>query len=249
MGWIMITGATSGIGYELAKKYASTGHDLVIVSANKDNLLATEKMLKENYQIEIKSFCHNLAQKDAPELLFRAVKSAGIEIDILINNAGIGLTGSTEQIALALDEEMMMLNVINLVKLCKLFVGEMYQRGGGKILNIASTGAYQPGPYTASYFASKSFVLNYSKAIRYEAKEKGVQVCVLSPGTTKTNFFSRQSRKTPFNAMEPARVARIAYRQLEQNRGELVVGWTNKLMLFIPEQIKMAVIAKIKRDQ
>lgn len=249
MGWVMITGATSGIGYELAKMYAGTGNDLVIVSANKANLLATEKMLRENYQVAIISFCQNLAQKDAPELLYRAIKSAQIEIDILINNAGIGLTGPTEQIALALDEEMMMLNVINLVKLCKLFVGDMYQRGGGKILNIASTGAYQPGPYTASYFASKSFVLNYSKAIRYEAKEKGVQVCVLSPGTTKTNFFSRQSKKTPFNAMDPVRVAQIAFLQLEKNRGEQVAGWTNKLMLLIPERIKMAVIAKIKREQ
>lgn len=245
----MITGATSGIGYELAKKYASANHDLVIVSANKANLLATEKMLRENYRVEIRSFCQNLAQKNAPEQLYRKTKEAGIEVEILINNAGIGLTGPTDKIDLELDEKMLMLNVVNLVKVCKLFIGDMYQRGAGKILNIASTGAYQPGPYTASYFASKSFVLNYTKAIRYEARGKGVQVCVLSPGTTKTNFFSRQSKRTPIKAADPVRVALMAYLQLERNRGELIFGWTNKLMILAPEKIKMAVIAKIKREQ
>lgn len=108
-----------------------------------------------------------------------------------MNNAGFGLVGSTDEIDFKRDESMIILNVISLVELCKLFISDMYRQGNGKILNVSSTGAFQPGPYTSTYFGSKAFVLSYSRAIRYEAKEKGVQVSTLCPGATKTNFFAQ----------------------------------------------------------
>lgn len=243
---VLITGATSGIGLELARCYALVGHDLIIVASNPDQLEQIKTDLEADYHVKVTAFCQDLAVAQGAEQLYEKITAANLAVAILINNAGIGVTGPTETIAMAADEAMMMVNIVNLVKLCKLFLPAMYLRGSGKILNVASTGGYGPGPYVASYFASKSFVLNYTKAIRVEARKKGVAVCVLAPGTTRTRFFNRQDIKTPFGAMDPDVVARQAYRQLERNQGELVPGLLNKLIVKAPEALKTAVIARIK---
>lgn len=243
---VLITGATSGIGLELAKCFALSGHDLIIVASNPAILEQTRTELEAAYRVKVTAICQDLAAAGGAEQLYEKISAYDLAVAILINNAGIGVTGPAETIAMEADEAMMMVNIINLVKLCKLFLPAMYQRGYGKILNVASTGGYGPGPYVASYFASKSFVLNYTKAIRVEARKKGVAVCVIAPGTTRTGFFDRQDLKMPLGAMDPAVVARQAYRQLERNQGELVPGLLNKLLVKAPEALKIAVIARIK---
>jgi len=178
--------------------------------------------------------------------LYKRTKEDNSNISILLNNAGIGLVGSTDKIDLQRDESMMILNVINLVELCKLYISDMYIHGTGKILNISSIGAFEPGPYTSTYFASKAFVLSYSRAIRYEARKKGVQVCTLCPGATETNFFSQEGTKTPRNAMTSEDVVRYAYKRFMKNKEITIPGLVNRLKNLFPVKFKMIVVAKMK---
>jgi len=130
-------------------------------------------------------------------------------------------------------------NDINLVELCKLYISDMYRQGNGKILNVSSIGAFQPGPYSSTYFASKAFVLSYSKAIRYEAKDKGVQVCTVCPGATKTNFFVQEGAETPSSA-------RYAYKRFMKNKDITVSGFVNRITRWLPVKFKMMAVAKMK---
>lgn len=245
---VLITGGTSGIGYELARIYAKNKYHVILVSSNEERLKTTQEKLSREFFADITVYTQDLSQLDAAKKLYDKIQMDGIQIDILINNAGYGLVGRTEEIPLHSDEKMMVLNVISLVELCKLFLPAMYERGRGKILNIASVGAFQPGPYTATYYASKSFVLSYSRAIRYEADKKGVKVCCACPGATKTNFFICEGVETPTLAMPAELVAAKIYKQLICNKPVLIPGFRNKLMNLLPASIKMAYIAKLKGE-
>lgn len=243
---VLITGGTSGIGYSLAKEFAVQGDSLLLVSSKEENLVHAKEELERLFGVEILTFQQDLSQLGAAEELFEKVQKTGKKIDILINNAGFGLVDTTEKIDYLEDEKMMILNMISLVQLCKLFLPLMYQNKSGKILNVASTGAFQPGPYTSTYFASKSFVLSYSKAIRMEAEKNDVQVCTLCPGATRTNFFPRENTEAPTDAMNPDNVAKIAIRQLAKNQAVVVPGIKNRLMQLVPEKIRSLVVAKMK---
>jgi len=246
MKYVLITGGTSGIGFELAKNFARDGYGIIIVSLSCERLKEARKKLEDEFDIKVLIYQQDLGKIGAAIQLYNQIKQDNLNISILVNNAGIGLVGPTDEIDLQCDESMMILNVINLVELCKLFISDMYRKGSGKILNVSSTGAFQPGPYTSTYFASKAFVLSYSRAIRYEAKEKGVQVCVLCPGSTKTNFFVREGTKTPGIAMNAEDVAKSAYNRFMKNKGITISGFLNRIIRWTPVQIKMVVIAKMK---
>lgn len=246
MKYVLITGGTSGIGFELARLFAKNDYGVIIVGSSEEKLLQSKQVLESEFSTKIQIYRQNLSEIGAALALYQKIKTAQLEIDILVNNAGVGLVGPTEQIELAHDENMMVLNVINLVEICKLFIKDMYLAGRGKILNVASTGAFQPGPYTSTYFASKAFVLSYSRAIRYEAQEKGVQVCVLCPGATKTNFFHREGTETPLNAMPADKVAQYTYEQFMKNKEVIVPGVINQMIRAIPIKIKMRIVANMK---
>lgn len=252
INYALITGATSGIGYELAKIFAANGFGLVLVSSHAERLHSTKAQLQEKTDVPIHIFAQDLSRLGAAQQLYESVKQAQLPISVLVNNAGFGLVGATHEIDLAQDERMLILNVISPVELCKLFladwaaVGQAKQAKRGKILNVASTGAFQPGPYTSTYFASKAFVLSYSRAIRYEAKKLGVQVSTLCPGSTKTRFFDKEGMPTPAMAMSAERVARIAFRGLMRNREVIVPGILNQLARPLPMKLKIAAIARMK---
>ena len=133
------------------------------------------------------------------------------------------------------------------VCLCKLFLRDMYEKGRGKILNVASTGAFQPGPYTSTYFAGKSFIYSYSRAIRQEAAVRGVVVSTLCPGTTRTKFFEKEGLKTPIWAMSAERTAKIAVDGLMRGRGVIVPGIINNVLRLIPSEIKMYFVGVLKK--
>jgi short-subunit dehydrogenase len=246
MKYALITGGTSGIGFELAKCFAHDNYGIILVSSNQERLSAAKNKLESKYKIPVLIYEQDLSKVGAASELYREIKTSGICVDVLVNNAGYGLVGPTEKIDLQEDENMMMLNVVNLVELCKLFLIDMYNNGNGKILNVASIGAFQPGPYTATYCAGKAFVLSYSRAIRYEAKKKGVQVCALCPGTTHTEFFTREGVKTPRSAMSAEDVAQYAYKRLIANKEISIPGMINKITKIFPVKLKMAHIAKMK---
>ncbi|MHC1682634.1 MAG: SDR family NAD(P)-dependent oxidoreductase [Clostridiaceae bacterium] len=246
MKYVLITGGTSGIGFELAKSFASAGYGIIIVSSNSERLQKAKQKIEESFNISVVAYKQDMGKIGAAIQLYNKIQEDNLNISILVNNAGIGLVGATEKIDLQRDESMLILNVINLIELCKLFISDMYRKGSGKILNVSSTGAFQPGPYTSTYFASKAFVLSYSRAIRFEAKKKGVQVSVLCPGATKTNFFIQEGTKTPEGAMTAEVVARYAYKQFMKDKEIIIPGIYNKLIRFVPEKLRIFVVAKMK---
>ncbi len=246
---ILITGGSSGIGLELARVFGMNGHQLIINGSNYEKLLVAKEKLENEFGKPVLIFVEDLSQANGPKSLYDHVCKAGIEVDILINNAGIGLMDSTEKIDFDSDQRLMQLNVIALVQLCKLFLPRMYERKNGKILNIASIAAFQPGPYNSTYFASKAFVLSYSRAIRFEAKKHGVEVSTLCPGTTKTNFFEREGSLAPPMAVEPCKVAEYAYKKFVKNKEIIIPGIFNKTSLLIPLFIRIRLSSMMTRLQ
>lgn len=249
MKYVLITGGTSGIGYALAEKFAKEHYNIVVAASNEQRLRETKEKLQKKYAVTVEIYQQDLAKIGGAEELYYKIKQDNIEIDILVNNAGYGLIGATEEADMQKDQGLMILNMISLTELCKLFLQDMYKRKRGKILNIASTGAFQPGPYTATYYASKSYVLSYSRAIRQEAKKKGVQICTLCPGTTDTEFFHKTGRETPKGAMSPERTAEYAYGKLMRNKEVAVPGILNQFLRIIPVKIKIFFVALIKREK
>lgn len=247
MAQVLITGGSSGIGLELAKKFAADGYEIILAASSSDKLLTAKQIIEDRYHVSVSTYISDLAKQGMAEKLYEEVKADGHVVDVLVNNAGIGTIGATEQISLEKDEALMVLNVMAPVVLTKLFLKEMYERKTGRILNVCSTGAYQPGPYTSTYYASKSFLLSYTKAVRYEAKQQGVSVCALCPGTTDTGFFERADSKTPKGAMSAEKVADYAYKHFLRGKAEIIPGLVFRLMKLCPVPIKTAVIAFVKK--
>lgn len=247
MAQVLITGGSSGIGFELAKKFAADGYGIILAASNADKLLAAKQIIEDSYHVSVSTYIFDLAEPGMAERLFEAVEVDGHVVDVLVNNAGIGTIGATEQIPIEKDETLMVLNMMAPVVLTKLFLKDMYERKTGRILNVCSTGAYQPGPYTSTYYASKSFLLSYTKAVRFEAKQYGVSVCALCPGTTDTGFFERAGSKTPGGAMPAEKVADYAYKHFMRGKAEIIPGLVFRLMKLCPVPIKTAVIAWVKR--
>lgn len=244
---ILITGGTSGIGYELAKIFAKRKYNVMIVSSSIERLKTSKQKIEDELSVSIKIYEQDLSQYESARELYKKVKSDNINIDILINNAGFGLVGPTEQIDFQKDEDMMVLNMITLVNLCKLFLSDMYKKSRGKILNIGSIASFMPGPYSATYFASKAFVLSYSKAIRFEAAKKGVQICTVCPGPTISDFHGQEGLSIPPNAKTAEEVAEFAYHMLIKNKSVSIPGMFNKLpQMLVPESLRMKYVAKLK---
>ena len=244
---VLITGGSSGIGLELAKQFAADGYEIILTASNADRLVTAKKTIEDKYHVPVCTYVFDLARQGEAAKLYETVRADRHVVDVLVNNAGIGTIGTTEQIPLEKDEALMVLNMMAPVVLTKLFLKDMYARQSGRILNVCSTGAYQPGPYTSTYYASKSFLLSYTKAVRCEAKSHGVSVCALCPGTTATGFFERADRKIPRGAMSAERVASYAYKQFARDKAEIIPGVAFRLMKLCPVPVKTAVIAMIKR--
>ena len=250
MRYALITGATSGIGIEIAVRFVKADYGVVLVSSSGEHLSeAHKRLMKIKDDAKIITIAQDLSESGAAEQLYQAVRSIGIDIDVLVNDAGFGLIGAAIDIPTDMEEKMMVLNMIAPVQLCKLFIRDMYARQQGVILNVASTGAFEPGPFNGTYYATKAFMYSYSRALAYEAAEHGVCVCTLCPGTTKTGFFKRAGVKTPTIGMTPSRVADYAFRGMMKGKAVIVPGVFNFLGRFAPECIKMRCVAAVKRPR
>ncbi|MCI8478122.1 MAG: SDR family oxidoreductase [Oscillospiraceae bacterium] len=242
---VLITGSSSGIGYALAEIFAKHGCTLILSASHLPQLEEAARELS-TYHVPVSLFPADLAEAGAAEKLYQSVKEAGFSPDILVNNAGFGLIGPADQLPMSQELEQLTVNILSLTALCKCFLPDLYRQGRGKILNVASTGAFQPGPYTASYFASKAYVYSYSRALHQEAKAHGVQVCTLCPGSTRTDFFRRAGVKTPALAMDPKVVAEYAYHSLMAGRAVAIPGLLNRLVRLVPAAVKLRVVGRIK---
>ena len=184
----LITGASSGIGKELARYHASKGGDVIITARRDDALQNLKAELEASHGISCHTFALDLGASGGAEALYKQVKDAGLQVNILINNAGFGGHGQHTERNLTEEQAMIGLNVTALVTLTHLFAGDMVKQGGGKILNVGSTAGFMPGPDQAVYFATKAFVNSFSQAIDQELRSKGVTCTVLAPGYVETEF-------------------------------------------------------------
>lgn len=243
----LITGASSGIGYELAKTFAEKGHNLVLVarSGNKLQQLAEELMKKENIKAYV--ITEDLSRPEAAKALYRKVQQLGLQVDILVNNAGFGYVGLFHEEDIQKDVDMLQVNITTLTELTKFFGKEMVERRRGGILNVASTGAYHPGPFTAVYYASKAYVLSFSEAIARELKPYNVTVTAVCPGATKTNFSKRAGKRDNNSAMGPGIVAKIAYQGLLKRKAVVIPGVANKLFTMLPRKLVKGMVESYQR--
>jgi len=233
-GSVLVTGATSGIGDALAKLFARDGHDLVLVARSRERLEEIGKELGGPAGIAPKLIPKDLSRPRAAEEIFDELRRASIPIGVLVNCAGFGTYGPFVETDIVAEREMMELNMVALTELTKLAVRQMIRRGEGRILNVASTAAFQPGPRMSVYYATKAYVLSFSEALSNELGGTGVTVSTLCPGPTRTGFGGRarmeRARVYRTGVMDAAVVAEAGYRGLKKGRAVIVPGLRNKLM-------------------
>jgi len=247
----LITGVSAGIGLEFAKLFAKEKYNLVITARNETKLNELANEIKNKHNVNVRVLAKDLSKQYAGEEIFNELKSENIVTDILVNNAGLGVFDNYWEVDLQDEKNMLQVNIMALAELTILFVKDMLKRGGGKILNVASTAAFQPGPTMPGYYASKAFVLRYSQAINYEMRKKGVQVSTLCPGPTITEFQTRAKMdntnmfKRKF-AMGAEEVASIGYEGLMKGRSVIITGSQNWLAAMAsriaPSKISMRVV-------
>ncbi len=214
-GTALITGASAGIGEELARVFAANGHDLVLVARRKAALDRLARALRKSHEVTVTVVPRDLGVPDAPQSLFDDLLERELPVDILVNNAGVLFGGGFRKMPLADIEAMLDLNVRALTSLTRLFVEPMIERGDGHVLNVASLGAFQPVPSLAVYAATKAYVLSLSEALAEEVRHHGVRVGALCPGFTDTAMLTGASGGTDLPGilvMPPERVAEDAYR-------------------------------------
>lgn len=241
MRYALITGAGSGIGRALAEEFAAHGYGLCLTAVHAGPLEEAKRALEGRYGVQVHTVSMDLARLGGAGELFRQVEK--LPVSVLVNNAGCGLVGPAAELDPEREERMLVLNVLSLTELTRLFLPLLAERKGA-LLNVASTGAFQPGPYTASYFASKAYVLSYTRAIRREAPE--VTVSALCPGSTRTGFFDRAGAKIPKGAMTAEAVARAAFRGLMRGQEIILPGWRNRLMQLAPTRVKIWAVGQAK---
>jgi uncharacterized protein len=250
----LITGATSGIGREMAQQLAALNCDLVLVSRRAEELEKLADEIRARHPVAVDVIAADLAVAGAAVRVFEAVRQRNITVDWLINNAGVGVYGDHLDLDLPSVESMLQLNVVAVSDLSHLFGAQMRARRSGRILNIASTAAYQPSPYFAAYGASKSFVLNFSEALAKELEDYGVSVSCLSPGPTATSFFRELDAQGVQNGHfdlrdrdDPAAVARMGIELMLGGGLSKIVGVKNFLRTQSSRLAPRSVVAGISK--
>ncbi len=255
----LITGASGGIGYELAQVFAANNHDLILVARSTEKLQQIRDELAQNRDLQVNVISCDLSQSASPLLLFEQVQQQGLTVDVLVNNAGFGDYGPFADCDWDKQSALLQLNMVTLTHLTRLFLPLMLQRGNGKILNVASTAAFQPGPFMATYYASKSYVMSFTEALAHEVKGTGVSATVLCPGPTRgTNFQTRAELGDveffkKFKLPAAAEVAQFGYAALEQNQVVAVHGLLNRLLVFsnrlMPRQAVTHAVGQLQAPQ
>jgi short-subunit dehydrogenase len=254
----LITGATSGIGYELAYVHATQGGNVALVARSKDKLEQIKKDLEDNYKISAYVIEKDLSLKDSAKDVYDEIMNNNITVDYLINNAGFGDYGFFNDSDWGKLERMINLNITALTQLTKLFISDMIKRGNGKIMNVASTAAFQPGPTMAVYYATKAYVLSFSEAINNEVSGSGVTVTTLCPGPTKSGFQEaaslKESRLVKGRILATSKeVAEYGYNAMLKGKPVAIPGIVNYLIAnsvrFFPRSavLKMARFIQDKR--
>ena len=251
-GTALVTGASSGIGLELAKEIAADGRDVVLVSRRRDALEAVAGMIEGRYRVRAVVIPADLRLPDAVEKLHQEVSDQKLEIGILVNNAGFGLGGEFLETDMQREREMIQVNIVALTELTKLFGGAMVRRRQGRIMNVASTAAFQPGPLMAVYYATKAYVLSFSEAVAEELRNTGVTVTALCPGATETGFAetARTSNTRLFTRLgvaQPDMVARYGYRAMMRGQRVAIPTLRDRIMVQSERLAPRSLVTKLAR--
>ena len=234
--YALITGATSGIGYELALLFAKDQYNLVILSRDQQQLEIKAQELRQ-HGIEVTPIAKDLFNREDAKSVYNEVKSKGIEIDVLVNDAGQGVYGLFKDNDLDRELDIIELNISAVVILTKHFLQDMVSRNAGKILNLASIASKTPGPWQAVYHGTKAFVLSFSEALREELKETDITVTALLPGVTDTDFFNKADMNSSKavqdedSKADPAGVAKDGYDALMAGKDKVISGLKNKIQM------------------
>lgn len=249
---VLITGASSGIGKELAYVYAENNYNLILVARRKERLEEIRKNIVEEHSVSVELFVMDLSKMDSAEKIFDLMVEKGLCVDVLINNAGFGVIGLFSETDIDKEADMLMLNMLTLTKLTKLFVRSLIKNGGGHIINIASTAAFQSVPTMATYAATKAYVLSFSEAIAFELKKQNVKVTAICPGATQSEFAEAANMNTPVmfkNAPTSRELAEFTYKAMKKGKTTTIHGSMNRLKVFAvrlsPRKLVTAVASKM----
>jgi short-subunit dehydrogenase len=255
MATALITGASHGIGLELATIHASKGDDLVLVARNKSKLEEVKTILENKYKVKVYTIGKDLSGMNAAEEVYNETIKQGIQIDYLINNAGFGDFGMFTDTDWNKEQQMINLNITTLTQFTKLYVKDMVKRRSGKIMNVASTAAFQSGPTMAVYFATKAYVLSFSEAVNNEVSDKGVTITTLCPGPTESGFQAaaamEESGLVKGKKMPTSKeVAEYGYAAMMKGKTIAIHGLMNRILAnsvrFMPRAIVVKVTRKIQ---
>ncbi|MEB3179101.1 MAG: SDR family oxidoreductase [Nostocaceae cyanobacterium] len=254
----LITGASGGIGYEFVKLFAQDGYNLVLVARSQNKLEGIAEDFQNKYGITVKVIAKDLSLPAAPQEIYHELQQAGIKIDVLVNNAGFANYGLFHEIDMDKELQLLQVNIVCLTHLSKLFIPDMVKRGSGKILNLASTAAFQPGPLMAVYYASKAYVLSLSEAIANELEGTGVTVTALCPGPTESGFQQRAAMEdsklvSGKKIMDAETVAKIGYDALMDGKTVVIPGVKNKIMAesvrFTPRKLVTKIVRNMQESK
>lgn len=248
MSLVLVTGASQGIGFALARRFASKNYQLLLTSKNKTNLKKAVTVIEKETGIKTNYIACDLGKKNERLRLVKFVKKRGLQVDFLINNAGIGECGYFYEAKKEKIDELINVNISALVSLTRLFLPSMIKRNEGGILNVASIGGFLPGPHQSIYFASKAFVLSFTKALAYELKFSDVKIATLVPGPVESNFHEKAGASgcyyIPFlGVQESEKVANYGYKKFMSGYTFILPGLMNNFiapfMRWMPHFIMM----------
>ncbi len=249
---VLITGASGGIGLELARQFAQNNFDLVLVARSRDKLQQVADELQGKYQISVAVVAKDLTEPSAPDEIYAELRERGTAVNILVNNAGFATYGFFDELDLQRELAMIQLNVAALTHLTWLFLQDMVAVGDGKIMNVASTAAFQPGPLMAVYYATKAYVLSFSEAIANELAGKGVTVTALCPGPTESGFQSRaemeDSKLVQGGLMSAVEVAKSGYAGLMAGKTVVIPGAKNRILAMSPRFLPRNMVTNVVRN-
>jgi short-subunit dehydrogenase len=253
MSYALITGASKGIGKEIAHALAQKGYDLLLIARNSYELQMVKEEFEKKFGVQIDYLVADLSETGSVDRIRTWVEEKQVDLRILVNNAGYGLVGQFEQYDFVENQKMMQVNMDALVEMCQKFFPFLVGKGQAYVLNIASSTAYQAIPNMSLYAATKVFVLNFSRGLHHEWKNKGISVTVVSPGATTTNFNDRanlpeKARKAAEKiTMTPEAVAKLAVNGMFAKKIEVITGAVNKLAAFLAWIVPKSISEKIAK--
>lgn len=253
MAYALITGASKGIGKEIAHELALKGYDLLLIARNSYELQMVKEEFEKNFGLKVDYLVADLSAAGSVDRIIAWVEEKQIDLRVLVNNAGYGLVGQFEQYDFVENQHMMQVNMDALVEMCQKFYPYLVGKGQAYVLNIASSTAYQAIPNMSLYAATKVFVLNFSRGLHHEWKNKGISVTVVSPGATTTNFNDRanlpeKARKAAEKiTMTPQAVAKLAVNGMFAKKIEVITGAVNKLAAFLAWIVPKSISEKIAK--